>query len=57
MAKAPHSDEAPVKKRRGASVMAWVLMAMLVGGLGGFGVTNFGGNITSIGTVGDLRFR
>ena len=53
MAKASHSDDAPVKKRRGASVMAWVLMAMLIGGLGGFGVTNFGGNITSIGTVGD----
>ena len=53
MAKAPLSDDAPVKKRRGASVMAWVLMAMLIGGLGGFGVTNFGGNITSIGTVGD----
>ena len=57
MAKAPHSDEAPVKKRRGASVMAWVLMAMLVGGLGGFGVTNFGGNITSIGTVGDREIQ
>ncbi len=53
MAKAPHSDDAPLKKRRGASVMVWVLMAMLVGGLGGFGVTNFGGGITSIGTVGD----
>ena len=53
MAKAPHSDDAPVKKRRGASVMAWVLMAMLIGGLGGFGVTNFGGGITSIGKVGD----
>ena len=25
------------------SVMAWVLMAMLIAGLGGFGVTNFGG--------------
>ena len=52
MAKAPHHDDAPLKKRRGASVMAWVLMAMLVGGLGGFGVTNFGGGITSIGKVG-----
>ena len=52
MAKAPHADDAPLKKRRGASVMAWVLMAMLIGGLGGFGVTNFGGGITSIGKVG-----
>ncbi len=54
MSKAPHSDEdAPKKKRRGASVLAWVLMAMLIGGLGGFGVTNFGGGITTIGKVGD----
>lgn len=53
MAKAPTSDDAPVKKRRGTSVFVWVLMAMLIAGVGGFGVTNFGGNITSIGTVGD----
>ncbi len=56
MAKAPHSDDdTPKKKRRGASVMAWVLMAMLIGGLGGFGVTNFGGGTASIGTVGDRK--
>lgn len=56
MAKAPHSDDdTPKKKRRGASVMAWVLLAMIVGGLGGFGVTNFGGGTTSIGTVGDRK--
>lgn len=51
MSKAPETDTP--KKRRGASVMAWVLMAMLIGGLGGFGVTNFGGGVTSIGKVGD----
>jgi peptidyl-prolyl cis-trans isomerase D len=56
MAKAPDtSDDAPKKKRRGASVMSWVLMAMLLGGLGGFGVTNFGGGTTSIGTVGTRK--
>lgn len=56
MSKAPHTtddDATPKRKRRGASVMAWVLMAMIVGGLGGFGVTNFGGNVTTIGSVGD----
>ena len=55
MSKAPHTtddDATPKRKRRGASVMAWVLMAMIVGGLGGFGVTNFGGNVTTIGSVG-----
>ncbi len=56
MAKAPQTDdETPKKTRRGASVMAWILMAMLIGGLGGFGVTNFGGSMTSIGSVGDQK--
>ncbi|MDZ4135786.1 MAG: peptidyl-prolyl cis-trans isomerase, partial [Paracoccaceae bacterium] len=32
--------------------MVWVLMAMLVLGLGGFGVTNFGGGNTAVGRVG-----
>ena len=32
--------DSPKRKRRGTSVMAWVLMAMVVGGLGGYGVTN-----------------
>lgn len=58
MSKAPHhsnSDEAPRKKRRGAGVMAWVLMAMLIGGLGSFGVENFGGGAKSVGQVGDTK--
>ncbi len=53
MAKAPETEDSPKKKRRGTSVMVWVLMAMLVGGLGGFGVTNFGGGVSKIGSVGD----
>jgi len=57
MSKAPHHtyDESPRKKRRGAGVMAWVLMAMLIGGLGGFGVENFGGGAKSVGQVGDTE--
>ena len=45
----------PEKKRgkTGASVVVWVLMGMLVLGLGGFGVTNFGGGQRYIGKVGD----
>lgn len=56
MSKAPHhtdDDDAPKRKRRGASVMGWVLVAMIIGGLGGFGVTSFGGNIEAIGKVGN----
>lgn len=51
MANAP--EDSPIKKRRGTSVLAWILMSMLVVGLGGFGVTNFGGGTTAIGRVGD----
>ncbi|QUS35205.1 peptidylprolyl isomerase [Falsirhodobacter algicola] len=43
-------------KKRGnkaMSVVVWMLMAMLVLGLGGFGVTNFGTNTQNIATVGD----
>lgn len=58
MSKAPHpaeTDETPRKKRKGFGFMGWVLIAMLVAGLGGFGVENFGGGKTSIGTVGETE--
>ncbi|ARE39634.1 Peptidyl-prolyl cis-trans isomerase PpiD [Rhodovulum sp. P5] len=35
--------------------LVWVLMLLLILGLGGFGVSNFGGSIDSIGTVGDRK--
>ena len=46
-------DDTPRKKGKGSQIVVWALMAMLVLGLGGFGITNFGGNLTSIGKVGD----
>lgn len=50
----PDQDEiTPRKKSKGTSVVVWILMAMLVLGLGGFGITNFGGGVSSIGKVGD----
>ena len=55
MAKKPDPStgtETVPKKRKGSVVLVWVLMAMLVAGLGGFGVTNFGGGTASIATVG-----
>ena len=39
-------------RSHGKSVVVWILLAMLVFGLGGFGVTSFTGGIQSIGTVG-----
>ena len=48
-------DEEISPKKRGlgqTSMAVWLLMAMLVTGLGGWGVTNFGRNVTAIGSVG-----
>ena len=47
-------DEIEKKKtsRTQSSMLIWVLMAMLITGLGGFGVTNFGRSVTAIGSVG-----
>lgn len=42
----------PLRKKR-ANTVIWVLMALLILGLGGFGATNFGGSLRSIGAVGD----
>jgi len=35
--------------------LVWILMGMLVLGLGGFGVTNLGGRVQSIGSVGETN--
>jgi peptidyl-prolyl cis-trans isomerase D len=41
-----------LRKKRANSVV-WALLALLILGLGGFGVTNFSSRVTSIGSVGD----
>ena len=41
------------KKPKGANILVWVMLAMLIVGLGGFSITNFGGGVTTIGRVGD----
>lgn len=33
--------------------LVWILMAMLILGLGGFGITNLGGSVRTVGSVGD----
>ena len=48
-----HEYDTEPRRRKGTSVIVWVLMALLILSLGGFGVTNFGASITSVGTVGD----
>ena len=48
------TDDTPKKKKRGTSVLVWVMLAVLAGSLGSFGVTNFNGSgVQRIGTVGD----
>ncbi|MBW0157363.1 peptidylprolyl isomerase [Sedimentimonas flavescens] len=42
-------------RSHGKSVVVWVLLAMLILGLGGFGMTNFGGRTTAIGSVGETE--
>ncbi len=47
------ASESPKRKRRGAPVLSGVLLAMIVGGLGGYGITNFGSGRVVIGSVGE----
>ncbi|MBZ4021687.1 hypothetical protein CKO11_04335 [Rhodobacter sp. TJ_12] len=42
-------------RSHGKSVVVWILLAMLIFGLGGFGISNFSGGIKTIGTVGDTE--
>ena len=39
---------------KGKQTIVWLLMGMLVLGLGGFGVTNFSGGTADVGAVGDV---
>ncbi len=56
MTDSPKTDNDDIKKKKPSrtltSMLVWVLMALLITGLAGFGVTNFGGSVTAIGSVG-----
>ena len=51
------TDSDDIKKKKASrtqtSMLVWVLMALLITGLGGFGVTNFGRSVNAVGSVGD----
>lgn len=51
------TEDDDIKKKKASrtqrSMLVWVLLAMVITGLGGFGVTNFGRSTTAIGSVGD----
>ncbi|TXB71342.1 peptidylprolyl isomerase [Paracoccus aurantiacus] len=42
-------------RTKGKSTIVWILMGLLLLGLGGFGVTNFSGSSTEIGSVGETE--
>jgi peptidyl-prolyl cis-trans isomerase D len=52
MARAPETEK-PRKKGNAAQIAVYGLLALLVLGLGGFGISDFGGRIAHIGSVGD----
>lgn len=41
------------KRSKTANIFVWILLAGLIVGLAGFGITGFGGNVRSIGQVGE----
>ncbi|MDW4548943.1 SurA N-terminal domain-containing protein [Defluviimonas sp. D31] len=43
----------PLRSKKRGNTIIWILMAMLILGLGGFGARNFGGSVRTIGTVGE----
>ena len=42
-------------KKKSANIVVWMILLLLVLGLGGFGVTNFGGRTTAVATIGDTE--
>lgn len=42
-------------KKSVSKMLVWILMAMLIFGLGGFGITNLGGYRSNVATVGDIE--
>jgi peptidyl-prolyl cis-trans isomerase D len=54
MAKTPETD-AKRPKNVAKEAAVWVMMGMLILGLGGFGITNFGGGVSTVGTVGEVE--
>jgi peptidyl-prolyl cis-trans isomerase D len=56
MARAPE-NEAPRKKGKGAQIAVYGLLALLVLGLGGFGIQDYGNRVAHVGSVGDRDIR
>ena len=42
-------------KKKASNIVVWIILVLLMIGLAGFGATNFGGSVRSIGSVGDTE--
>ncbi len=42
-------------KGKASNIFVWIILALLILGLAGFGVTNFGGSVNSVASVGDTE--
>ncbi len=42
-------------KKKASNIVVWIILVLLIIGLAGFGATNFGGNVRSVGAVGDTE--
>ncbi len=42
-------------KKKASNVVVWIILVLLMIGLAGFGATNFGGSVRTIGSVGDTE--
>ncbi|MGI1663249.1 peptidyl-prolyl cis-trans isomerase [Palleronia sp. KMU-117] len=42
-------------KAKTSNIFVWILLGLLIVGLAGFGATNFGGSVRSVGSVGDTE--
>jgi peptidyl-prolyl cis-trans isomerase D len=51
--KTTETEDQPRKKKGAGSILVWTLLVLVMLGLGGFGVTNFGGGVSTIGKVGE----
>ena len=54
MAETPN-DDAKRPRSLGKEIAVWVMMVLLIIGLGGFGITSFSGGFASVGQVGDIE--
>lgn len=52
LAKQAQGDEEKRPQKKGATLISWIMLAMILVGLGGFGITNFGGGVTNVASVG-----